>query len=223
MKFKTKNVNNGKYEVSIIEDDIYIGRCIENGMEWDGWMRNDVKTYYKPGTDIIDVGGNIGYNTLMFSDYGPVHTFEPLFHSIISQNIHQNKLKNNVKVYPIGLSSKKEENVKIYLPVVEHNTGINYGGAGLHINGLTNTENYEMVNLDKLDDVYFGKPSIIKVDIEGHEEEFLKGATETIKKYHPTLFIEIHNFSEEDPIVKFLWSHGYTRAISRPEWVYIFI
>ena len=67
-------VNNGIYNVAIIKNDEYIGPCIACGHEWDGWMREDIKNNYKDGTDIIDIGANIGYNTLMFSDYGPVHT-----------------------------------------------------------------------------------------------------------------------------------------------------
>ena len=48
-------------------------------------MRETVKNLYKPGTDLLDIGGNIGYNALMFSDYGPVHSYEPVFHSIIEK------------------------------------------------------------------------------------------------------------------------------------------
>jgi len=220
--FKTKNVNNGKYEVSIIENDMYIGRCIENGFEWDGWMREDAYRYYKPGTDILDVGGNIGYNALMFSDYGPVHTFEPVFHSVIEKNIKQNNLKHTIELYPFGLSSKSDT-VRIFLPKLEHETYRNYGGCSISESQPSHCcEIFKNIEVKKLDDVYSGKPSIIKVDIEGHEEEFLKGAKETITKYHPTIFIEIHNFSDENPVVQLLWSYGYKCSMSRPEWVYIF-
>ena len=41
----------------------------------------------------------------------------------------------------------------------------------------------------KLDD-YEYKPSFIKIDIEGHELECIKGAIETIKKFNPILMIE---------------------------------
>lgn len=59
-------VNNGKYDVFVIANDEYIGPCIARGYEWDAWMRMDVEKHYKPGTDIIDMGANIGYNTLIF-------------------------------------------------------------------------------------------------------------------------------------------------------------
>ena len=57
-----KNTNNGKYNVFIIADDEYIGPTINAGCEWDGWMREDIQKYYTPGTEIFDIGANIGYN-----------------------------------------------------------------------------------------------------------------------------------------------------------------
>ena len=78
-------------------------------------MRETVKNLYKPGTDILDIGGNIGYNALMFSDYGPVHSYEPVFHSIIEKNIEINKLKNDIFVHPYALSDKNEENVDFFI------------------------------------------------------------------------------------------------------------
>ena len=73
-------MTNGIYDVHVISNDEYIGPTIARGREWDGWMRGDIRRCHKPDTEIIDVGANIGYNTLMFSDYGPVVSFEPVFH-----------------------------------------------------------------------------------------------------------------------------------------------
>ena len=77
MEVTIDKFNNGKYNLNTISNDQYIGNTLKQGYEWDGWMRYDIEKYYKPGTDIIDVGANIGYNSLMFSDYGPVIAFEP--------------------------------------------------------------------------------------------------------------------------------------------------
>ena len=67
MSLRLKLVNNGKYNVFVIEDDEYIGNAISKGHEWDAWMRRDLEKYYVEGTEILDIGANIGYNTLMFS------------------------------------------------------------------------------------------------------------------------------------------------------------
>ena len=63
-RLQVKYVNNGKYNVFVIADDEYIGKAISNGCEWDGWMREDVEKYYKDGTEILDIGANIGIYSL---------------------------------------------------------------------------------------------------------------------------------------------------------------
>lgn len=39
----------------------------------------------------------------------------------------------------------------------------------------------------------FGPPTHIKIDVEGHERSVLLGATETLKRFSPVLFLELHN------------------------------
>ena len=78
-------IRSGSKLISFIENDKIIGETLMAGIEWEGWMRNDAAAVYKPGTDILDIGGNIGCTALMFSDIGPVHTFEPLFHFMSSK------------------------------------------------------------------------------------------------------------------------------------------
>lgn len=206
MTFETRLVDNGRYKVHVIHDDLYIGRTIAAGYEWDGWMRRDILAHYKPGTDILDIGANIGYNTLMFSDYGPVHAFEPVFHEVVTKNVEANNLRHEVTVHPIALSSEKGA-CDLHLPPREHGM-MNYGGTSLVDYG-TDTAAIPAVR-DRLDDVYHGTPSIIKIDVEHHEMEVLRGAAQTLEKHRPMLLIEIHGY-DQSPIPKFLEQFGYLR------------
>ena len=214
-------VYNGRYNVFVLSDDEYICPLIAKGYEWDGWMRSDIQKFYKDGTDILDIGANIGYNSLMFSDYGPVYSFEPLFHKIVSLNTENNKLKHEIHVIPKALSDKNES-IKIYIPKKIEKTGLrNYGGASMH-----NTEDFDrdtetVVECVKLDDVYHGVPSIIKIDVEGHELHVLKGAEGIIKKFMPTLLVELFDF-ENNEAAKYLKSLGYDDPEIRPEHVYLY-
>ena len=224
MDLPTHTVQVNKYTVSVISDDLYIKNTLSHGVEWDGWMRNDLPLMYKPGTDILDIGANIGFNSLMFSDYGPVHSFEPLFHKIVSKNVLQNTLNNPVKVYPFALSNV-ESDVLMYVPFSQDNGLTNYGGCS-----LTRTQHYLDNYLDKgtsvqtvrLDVVYQGNPSIIKLDVEGHEYQVLLGAENTIRTYKPSMYIEIFDF-ETSPIIPFLKEIGYNTIIQRPEHNYLFL
>lgn len=39
----------------------------------------------------------------------------------------------------------------------------------------------------------FGPPTHVKIDVEGHERSVLRGATETLNRFSPVLFLELHN------------------------------
>src|SRR6056300_1027810 len=177
MEIELVGVRNDRYNVFVIKDDAYIGPCIARGYEWDGWMRTDVEKYYKPETDILDIGANIGYNTLMFSDYGPVHSFEPVYGQIVNKNCQSNALRHKVSVYRCA----------------------------------------------RLDDVYKGTPSVVKIDVEGHELEVLEGAKETLEKHKPMILIELLPHIENSKKARaFLEELGYTETEERPESVYVF-
>lgn len=221
MDIKLKSVFNGRYKVTVIANDEYIGPTISAGYEWDGWMREDIEKYYKPETDILDIGANIGYNSLMFSDYGPVHAFEPVFHEIVEMNARGNSLNHAISVYPIALSNEDTEST-IYIPErgCRSNTNINYGGTSMYKSDEVGGTPFS-ISCKKLDDVYEGHPSVMKIDVEGHELKVLEGSLETIKKYMPVIMIEILKF-EGNPIYDLLVSLGYDEPIERPEKVYVF-
>jgi hypothetical protein len=48
----------------------------------------------------------------------------------------------------------------------------------------------------------------IKMDIEGAEIQALKGAEQVLRRFHPTLFIEVHETLE--PVSRLLKEYGYT-------------
>jgi len=218
---QVKCVNNGKYNVFIIADDEYISHTIASGHEWDGWMRKDVAECFKEGTEILDIGANIGYNSLMFSDYGPTYAFEPLFHKIVQLNIDNNKLKHKMYSIPFALSDKNDV-VDMYLPNAVKNTGLrNYGGSSMYTFEGTDYTTETKVDCKRLDDIYIGKTSFIKIDVEGHELEVLKGAENTIRRCMPTILIEIHNF-EKSEVPIFMKSLGYDNPESRPEFMFLY-
>ncbi len=219
MDLETDSVRVGTYTVSVVKDDQYIGNCLRQGAEWDGWMRYDLPHLVKPGTDILDIGGNIGWNALMFSEYGPVHTFEPLFHKIISKNIVQNSTLHPITLHPYGLSNN-DQICEFWLPKYDGSL-CNWGGSSLR-NTPAHGRGPISANVKTLDSVYHGTPSLIKLDVEGHELEVLQGAEKTIREHLPNLYVEIFDF-ENGPVPLFLKEIGYTRILPRPEHNYLFL
>jgi len=97
---------------------------------------------------------------------------------------------------------------------------INYGNSGFDIPEETRSISVS-VERKRLDDVYGGVPSFIKLDVEGHESKVLKGALDLITKYKPAIMVEIHDMksSEVDPFLKGL---GYGAPVPRPEHMFLY-
>jgi FkbM family methyltransferase len=106
-----KCIHNGKYNVFTIADDEYIGPTINAGYEWDGWMRKDLERYYKKGTDIIDIGANIGtcLMEMLLSTKANIVAFEP--HPMNVYNIKKTvsnlgkEYQDRIMLFPVGLGS----------------------------------------------------------------------------------------------------------------------
>jgi len=159
------------------------------------------KSYLELGQTVIDIGSNIGYYVLMeaakVSSRGRVYAIEASPHNveILRKNVEFNRYKNIVDIEFAAISDKS-------------------GTAKLHITNRSNLHTLTRVpEMDKyvkfknvfdipaftLDDFikYKGIEArsidVIRMDIEGHEVNALKGMSKTLKKAGSLiLFIEIH-------------------------------
>ncbi len=72
----------------------------------------------------------------------------------------------------------------------------------------------ETINVKRLDDYSFDKKvGFIKIDVEGQEEEVLKGAENLLKKDMPNLLVEIeerHRQNSISSVINYLKSFGYS-------------
>ena len=145
---------------------------------------------YKGGT-FIDIGGSIGNHAVAFSKVADkVYTFEPLiqyaFH--LKANLIVNKIEN-VFLYNLGLSNRNG--------ITRMFNDDRSDGGG------TITEDGEiLIPVMKLDEFSLENVKLIKIDVEGHEEEVLEGAKETIKSQLPDLFIETSTYQEYKDTLK---------------------
>ncbi len=196
---QTTKEYNGK-KLSYLRKDRAVGRLFEeHNFFWEEWMYEIIKDLYELSTDMIDVGAHIGTQTIcmerVISEGNRVHSFEPLYHSILLRNVDLTK----TCVYPYGVGknfAKYSIMIHPWNPEVE----INYGASTLNPNlcdpgrvslyyGTYGPVEIPVVPLDFIQ--LERKVSIVKIDTEGMEEEVLESMKTLILRDKPVIIIEI--------------------------------
>lgn len=142
------------------------------------------------GSIALDIGANLGIHSLVMSAYvgdkGKVISFEPLkpIYERLVQNVKVNKILN-VDIKNIGVSSQM--GFLKFDPMID---GYNIGKGRISDDG--NME-VEVATLDEVLSNYNLPVTMIKIDIEGHELEAIKGAQKVLKQYQPFLICEINH------------------------------
>jgi FkbM family methyltransferase len=177
-------------------------------------LQKAFREHIKAGMVIYDLGANIGYVSLLAARLagvdGRVFAFEAL-----PENL--NRLRRNVELNPqlapIGVFPNA---------VVGHSGKITFlvhssGGMGKVEGSIGRDADYETkisVEGISLDDFVFieGKqvPEIIKIDIEGGEGLALDGMQGVLKKFRPTLFLELHGKEAAKSVWETLNANNYS-------------
>jgi FkbM family methyltransferase len=172
----------------------------------------------------LDVGANIGYFSLMLAHKFPhlkVLSFEPNPNNVaqIKTNIEINNLKN-ISINEMCLSNQKG-NVEFAIPPMTESGWGRINDTSASLEGFTKIN----VPCETLDSLYesgaiaVSKPMLIKMDIEGFEEQALKGAENILKNIKPILCIELNeaclveNGSSSQNIIRYLTNMGYTAYV----------
>ena len=164
----------------------------------------------------IDVGANYGHYSLYFANYfDHVYAFEPhpVSFSLLDINAKYCNPKQNITAYHYGLSSK-EGIEKLY----DHNRLL-CCATFEHKFAEENTKktHYVECHLKTLKEEEFRDKKIgfLKIDVEGHELEVLKGAEIFIKNQKPTILIEDwkSKSGKKSDTIKFLENLGYNKFL----------
>lgn len=136
------------------------------------------------GGTAIDIGANIGFYSYALSKICKnVEAFEPNLACLQILKAYDAK---NVRTHNIGLSSKPGT-LTLHIPIFNGKESAGHAT----VNSLDVEHLSINISVKKLDDYAFKKVSFIKIDVEGHEYEVIKGAEETLLREKPTLLIEI--------------------------------
>jgi FkbM family methyltransferase len=167
-----------------------------------------------PETNVLDIGANIGINTVILAKTFPkatVHAFEPIKenYETLEKVIRFFNL-DNVRVYKTALGDHGG-NASMVMP--QHKGSKMQGWSRMKEVGNMEGENY-VVPLQQLDEVISGLPiGAIKIDVENFEYFVLRGGMEGIKKNKPIIFCELWNDERRQMCFDFLCGMGYSVMI----------
>ena len=155
-----------------------------------------------PDGVFIDIGAHIGKHAI----YSAVNrarlvmAIEPCKEnfSVLKTNISLNKLSN---IHPINCACwDKDEDIKMYYDSNGNNSVID------EISDIYET--VEGIRLDKLTE-NLHRVDIIKIDVERAEPNVLKGATNTLERFHPKIVFEAFNEGRLNETLKVLKPFNY--------------
>lgn len=163
----------------------YIKNDIRSGRFWEPHVSGYVLKYSRPGSIAVDIGAHIGSHTLTMSrgvgPYGKVIAFEPqpkTFRELVL-NMSLNNCSNIVYFWGAAGNEPKIVELDPLNSANEGTAGIGHGGTGKFVKQIT-LDSLELYNV-----------SLIKIDVEGMEDQVLEGATQTILRNKPVILIEI--------------------------------
>jgi FkbM family methyltransferase len=163
-----------------------------------------ISSMIKPGTVAFDIGAHVGFYTLLFSKLigpeGKVFAFEPFPPNIdfLRKHISMNRIAN-VETLEVAVSDAE-------------GTTLFTQGPGSSMGYISETGDFEVEQV-AIDGLIRRKklspPNYIKIDIEGAEYKALIGAKETLRKFHPVIFLATHGREVHKSCCDFLTDLGY--------------
>lgn len=147
---------------------------------------NYLQAMISPGSTVIDVGANIGFMSIQFSNWvttnGLVIAIEPEPNNVCTLNqIIQAKKITNLKVIN-GAAAERDGN--LFLEVNPMNPADHrLSETGLQVKAFTIDGLLKQITHTHI--------SLIKIDVQGAEPRVLEGASATINQHHPLILIEI--------------------------------
>ena len=182
----------------------------EPNAEWEPHLMMLFGLFVRRTNVVVDAGANIGLHTLSLSrlvTLGRVYAYEasPENYAMLSRNVKQNHASNVVLAgRPTALTEGHQSNV-----CIQSSASLQPPSKKL-ANGALNMMNFHVehkpaakpcplssfsVNGLALDQVGLTRVDVIKVDIQGSEGSFLRGAEATINSSLPIIVIEFEEHS----------------------------
>lgn len=199
------------------------------------WFEPNVREvflkYVQPGMNIIDIGANIGYYTILaakrIGNNGRVLAIEPQpsVYQNLRRNVSLNDLNSNVTTFQIAASNKEGE-VVFHVPEV----GLE-ALASQQLNGRFESKATITLPCRRVDDVVFenqiGHVDLVKIDAEGAELSIFEGMSSVLSgEKKPVLIFEANEKNTEPfgysvfDLLKRVHEYGYRlKQLDEEDWL----
>ncbi len=193
---------------------------------------DEIRRLVHPNLTVLDVGANIGVISIIIAKElgaanGMIYAFEPVVetYNALIKNINLNNFQDRISPVNMALSDKTTDNAYMVSPNAADSDAYKYISPSEKAD-----DGFEKVASMSLDEWYFsnniGKITLIKIDIEGGEMLFFKGATRFFESNRPVIIFECvssallrYGFFIND-VFKFLDVYNYSiSSIDDANWI----
>lgn len=189
--------------------DLYIGRSIERYGEFSEGEVELFKQVVRAGATVVEVGANYGTHTLPLSRLagpaGRVIAFEP--QRLVFQALCANLALNSLANVDARQEAAGAEPGWITVPPLDYERENNFGGLSLAPSAGTTPG--ERVRLTPLDSLELPRLDLLKIDVEGMELSVLEGASQTLQRCKPAIYVENDRQDRSPALIHFLQKADY--------------
>jgi FkbM family methyltransferase len=187
--------------------DEIVGRSLELYGEFSEGEVEVFRQVVKPGHVVVEVGANIGAHTIFLAQQvgpkGRVIAFEP--QRILFQTLCANLALNSITNVMCYCEAVGDKQGTIIVPSIDYTRACNFGGVALGA-----CQQGESVPIVPLDTTMLSACDFIKVDVEGMEEQVLRGAAGLISRCKPVLYVENDRPEKSEGLIRYIDSLGYS-------------
>ena len=206
MTFITKRCRHGTFTFN--PNDTFVGRSLNLYGEWCESEITVLSAFAHEGAHVVDVGAYIGSHTVALAKLvghgGMVYAIEPFPRAfgLLHINVAVNGLSDVVSLLHAAAGRAHKVGKLPRFPDSELETNF----ACIAVDGCGNDESITVIAIN---DLNLPACDLIKIDVEGLEPDVLAGATQTINRFRPVLFVENNNPDNGRPVNDAVLNLGY--------------
>lgn len=207
-------LRNGHFIYVDPQEESVCSHLIAHG-DWEPWIYSVVMNLVRPGDNVVEVGGHVGFYTLGLAHKvgasGSVLTFEanPRLAALAARSVRFNGYAERAKIVQKAVSDTAG--------VLKFTLSRQFGGGGhLYTGRPALGADAEVVEVDavRLDDFDLGAVRLLRIDAEGSEALILAGANKLLQQPALVICMEwdlVQMRSRSDPaaLVNSLYERGF--------------